>query len=105
MALSSSVSSSSVVAVSLRSVRKRTLGRPSRKRVAGRESWLSTLVRSGRARDAHAYADQYHLKGYLLTLLASNPLVDTRNDGTNTGETAQPDGWEGGQPDSGDNYN
>jgi len=112
MALSSSVSSSSGVAFSLRSVRKHLRGRPSRKRVAGRESWLSTLVRSGRARDAHAYADQYHLKGYLQSLLASNPLVDTCSplvdtciDGTNTGETAQPDGGEGGQPASGDNNN
>lgn len=105
MALSSSVSSSSVVAVSSPAVRKRRLGRPSRKRIAGRESWLSTLVKSGRARDARLYAEQYHLDGYLQALLASNTSVDTCSDGTNTGETAQPDGGEGGQPDSGDNYN
>lgn len=105
MALSSSVSSSSVVAVSSRSVRTRPLGRPSRKRVAGRESWLSTLVKSGRARDARLYAEQYHLDGYLQSLLASNPLLDTCIDCSDTGVTDQPDGGEGGQPASGDNYN
>jgi len=103
--ISSSVSSSSVATVSSPAVRKRRLGRPSRKRVAGRESWLSTLVKSGRARDAHAYADQYHLAGYLQALLASNPQVDTRIDCSDTGVTDQPDGGEGGQPASGDNYN
>ena len=85
MALSSSVTSLPLPSVSSRSVRTRPRGRPSRKRVAGRESWLSTLVKSGRARDARLYAEQYHLTGYLLTLL--------------------PDGGEGGQPASGDNYN
>ena len=105
MALSSSVSSSSVVAVSTPAVRKRRLGRPSRKRVAGRESWLSTLVRSGRARDARLYAEQYHLTGYLQALLASNPSMDTCSDGTNTGETALPDGGEGVTDGGGDNYN
>ena len=105
MALSSSVSSSSSQAVSLRSVRKHTRGRPSRKRVAGRESWLSTLVKSGRARDARLYAEQYHLTGYLLTLLSSIPQPDTCIDGSDTGVTALPDGGEGGQPASGDNYN
>jgi len=103
--LSSSVSSSSSVAASLRSVRKRRLGRPSRKRVAGRESWLSTLVRSGRARDARLYAEQYSLTVYLQALLASNPSVDTCSDCSDTGVTPQPDGGEGGQPASGDNYN
>ena len=105
MALSSSVTSPALTSVSSRSVRTRPLGRPSRKRVAGRESWLSTLVRSGRARDARLYAEQYHLTGYLLTLLSSIPQPDTCSDGTNTGETALPDGGEGGQPASGDNYN
>ena len=105
MALSSSVTSPVLTSVSSRTVRKHRLGRPSRKRVAGRESWISTLVRSGRARDAHAYAEQYNLNGYLQSLLSSNPLVDTCSDCTNTGETALPDGGEGGQPDSGDNYN
>ena len=105
MALSSSVTSLPLPSVSSRSVRKHPLGRPSRKRVAGRESWLSTLVRSGRARDAHAYAAQYHLTGYLLTLLSSIPKPDTCSDCSDTGVTAQADGGEGGQPASGDNYN
>jgi len=105
MALSSSISSASVVAVSSPAVRKRRLGRPSRKRVAGRESWLSTLVRSGRARDAHAYAAQYHLTGYLQSLLSSIPTVDTRSDDTNTGDTALPPGGEGVTDGGGDNYN
>ena len=105
MALSSSVSSSSVVAVSSRTVRKRRLGRPSRKRVAGRESWLSTLVKSGRAREAHAYAAQYHLDGYLQSLLASNLLPDTCIDCSDTGVTALPDGGEGVTDGGGDNYN
>jgi len=103
--ISASVSSLPSPSVSSRTVRTRPRGRPSRKRIAGRESWLSTLVKSGRARDAHAYAEQYHLTGYLQALLASNPSVDTRIDGTNTGDTALPEGGEGGQPDSGDNYN
>jgi len=103
--VSSSVSSTSVVAVSSPSVRKRPLGRPSRKRVAGRESWLSTLVKSGRARDARLYAEQYHLAGYLQALLAGHPTPDTSRDSTIAGETALPDGGEGGQPASGDNYN
>ena len=103
--VSSSVTSPVLTSVSSRTVRTRPRGRPSRKRVAGRESWLSTLVKSGRARDAHAYAAQYHLAGYLQSLLASNPSVDTCIDGTSTSETAQPDGGEGGQPASVDNYN
>ena len=105
MALSSSASSPSSQAVSSRTVRTRPRGRPSRKRVAGRESWLSTLVKSGRARDARLYAEQYHLTGYLLTLLSSIPKPDTCIDCSDTGVTAQPDGGEGGQPASGDNYN
>ena len=103
--VSSSVSSPVLVAVSSPAVRKRRLGRPSRKRVAGRESWLSTLVRSGRARDARLYAAQYHLDGYLATLLASNPSVDTRSDCTNTGDTALPPGGEGVTDGGTDNYN
>ena len=105
MALSSSVTSPAPTSVSSRTVRTRPLGRPSRKRVAGRESWLSTLVRSGRARDARLYAEQYNLTGYLQSLLSSIPTPDTCSDGTHTGETALPDGGEGGQPASGDNYN
>ena len=105
MALSSSVSSSPSPSVSAPAVRKRLRGRPSRKRVAGRESWLSTLVRSGRAREAHVYAERYHLNGYLQALLASNPQVDTRIDCSDTGVTAQPDGGEGGQPAGQDNNN
>jgi len=103
--VSSSVSSLPSPSVSSRTVRTRPLGRPSRKRVAGRESWLSTLVRSGRARDARLYAEQYHLDGYLQALLSSIPTPDTSRDGTNTGETAQPDGGEGGADGGGDNYN
>ena len=103
--VSSSVSSLLSQAVSSPSVRKRPRGRPSRKRIAGRESWLSTLVKSGRARDAHAYAAQYHLDGYLQALLSSIPTPDTCSDGTNTGETAQPHGGEGVTDGGGDNYN
>ncbi len=105
MALSSSVTSPVLTAVSSRTVRTRPRGRPSRKRVAGRESWLSTLVRSGRARDARLYAAQYHLDGYLQALLASNPTPDTSRDSSDTGDTAQPDGGEGGADGGGDNYN
>ena len=105
MALSSSVSSLPLPSVSPRTVRTRPLGRPSRKRVAGRESWLSTLVRSGRARDARLYAEQYHLSGYLQALLSSIPQADTCIDSSDTGVTAVPAGGEGGQPASGDNYN
>ena len=105
MALSSSVSSLPSPSVSTPAVRKRPLGRPSRKRVAGRESWLSTLVRSGRARDARLYAEQYHLDGYLQALLASNPSVDTCSDCSDTGVTALPTGGEGVTDGGGDNYN
>ena len=105
MALSSSASSLPSPSVSSRTVRKRPRGRPSRKRIAGRESWLSTLVKSGRARDAHVYAEQYHLAGYLQALLASNPSVDTCSDGTNTGDTALPPGGEGVTDGGTDNYN
>ena len=105
MALSSSVSSSSVTTVSLPTVRKRRLGRPSRKRVAGRESWLSTLVRSGRAREARLYAEQYHLDGYLQSLLSSIPAPDTCSTDTITGETARAAGGEGVTDGGGDNYN
>ena len=105
MALSSSTTSLPSIAVSLRTVRKRRLGRPSRKRIAGRESWLSTLVRSGRARDARLYAEQYGLTVYLQALLSSNPTPDTSSTGSVTGVTAQPHGGEGGQPANGDNYN
>jgi len=105
MALSSSASSLPSPSVSSRTVRKRRLGRPSRKRVAGRESWLSTLLKSGRARDARLYAAQYHLDGYLQALLASIPTPDTCSDCTNTGDTALPPGGEGGADGGGDNYN
>ena len=105
MALSSSVTSPVLTSVSLRSVRKRPRGRPSRKRVAGRESWLSTLVRSGRARDARLYAEQYHLDGYLQSLLSSIPAPDTCSTDTITGETARAAGGEGVTDGGEDNYN
>ena len=103
--ISASVSPLPSPSVSSRSVRTRPRGRPSRKRVAGRESWLSTLVRSGRARDARIYAEQYGLTVCLLALLASHPTPDTSRDSSDTGDTAQPDGGEGGADGGGDNYN
>lgn len=103
--VSSSASSPLSPSVSTPAVRKRRLGRPSRKRVAGRESWLSTLVKSGRARDARLYAEQYHLDGYLQALLASNPQADTCIDCSDTGVTALPEGGEGVTDGGGDNYN
>jgi len=41
----------------------------------------------------------------LLALLAGHPTPDTSRDSTIAGDTAQPEGGEGGQPASGDNYN
>ena len=73
-----------------RAVRKARIGRPTGKRKGGQASWVKRLITSGRIRDAYAYAQAHSL----LPLLAGVPLP-----------AAQPDGGEGGQPASGDNYN
>ena len=73
-----------------RAVRKARIGRPTGKAKGGQASWIRRLLTSGRIRDAYAYATAHSL----LPLLAGVPLP-----------AALPDGGEGGQPDSGDNYN
>ena len=73
-----------------RTVRSRRIGRPTGKAKGGQASWIKRLLSSGRIRDAYAYATAHNL----LPLLAGVPLpVD------------QPNGGEGGQPASGNNYN
>ena len=71
-------------------VRSRRIGRPTGKAKGGQASWVKRLLSSGRIREAYAYATAHNL----LPLLAGVPLP-----------AAQPDGGEGGQPASGDNYN
>ena len=73
-----------------RTVRSRRIGRPTGKAKGGQASWLKRLLASGRIRDAYAYATAHNL----LPLMAGVPLPP-----------ALPDGGEGGQPASGDNYN
>ena len=73
-----------------RAVRKGRIGRPSGKAKGGQASWVKRLLASGRIRDAYAYATAHNL----LSLLTGVPLPP-----------ALPDGGEGGQPASGDNYN
>ena len=73
-----------------RAVRSRRIGRPTGKAKGGQASWVKRLLSSGRIRDAYVYATAHNL----LALLAGVPLPP-----------AQPDGGEGGQPASGDNYN
>ena len=73
-----------------RTVRSRRIGRPSGKAKGGQASWVRRLLSSGRIREAYAYARAHNL----LALLAGVPLPP-----------ALPDGGEGGQPASGDNYN
>ena len=76
--------------VSARTVRSHRIGRPSGKAKGGQASWIKRLLASGRIREAYAYATAHNL----LALLAGVPLPP-----------ALPDGGEGGQPASGDNYN
>ena len=73
-----------------RTVRSRRIGRPTGKAKGGQASWIKRLLASGRIRDAYAYATAHNL----LPLLAGVPLPP-----------AMPDGGEGSQPASGDNYN
>ena len=73
-----------------RAVRTRRIGRPSGKAKGGQASWVRRLLTSGRIREAYAYATDHNL----LPLMAGVPLPP-----------ALPDGGEGGQPASGDNYN
>ena len=73
-----------------RAVRSRRIGRPTGKAKGGQASWVRRLLSSGRIRDAYAYATAHSL----LPLMAGVPVP-----------AALPDGGEGGQPASGDNYN
>ena len=84
------VISTPVTPILRRAVRKGRIGRPSGKAKGGQASWIKRLLSSGRVRDAYAYATAHSL----LPLLAGVPLP-----------AALPDGGEGGQPASGDNYN
>ena len=84
-----------------RAVRLRRIGRPSGKAKGGQASWVRRLLSSGRIREAWEYARAHNLSA----LLAGIPTPDTSRDCSDTGVTAQPDGGEGGQPASGDNYN
>ena len=76
--------------VSGRAGRNHRIGRPTGKTKGGQASWLKRLLSSGRIREAYAYAQAHSL----LPLMAGVPLP-----------AAQPDGGEGGQPASQDNYN
>ena len=73
-----------------RAVRSHRIGRPTGKAKGGQASWVRRLLSSGRIREAYDYATDHNL----LPLLAGVPLPP-----------ALPDGGEGGQPASGDNYN
>ena len=84
-----------------RTVRNHRIGRPTGKAKGGQASWVKRLLSSGRYRDALEYARAHNL----LALLAGIPTPDTSRDATEVGDTAVPDGGEGGQPASGDNYN
>ena len=90
MSLSTSVIFPAPPLVPCRAVRSRRIGRPTGKAKGGQASWVRRLLSSGRIRDAYAYATAHNL----LPLMAGVPLPP-----------AQPDGGEGGQPASGDNYN
>ena len=73
-----------------RAGRNHRIGRPTGKTKGGQASWLKRLLSSGRIREAYAYATAHNL----LPLMAGVPMP-----------AALPDGGEGGQPASGDNYN
>ena len=76
--------------VSGRTGRTGRIGRPTGKTKGGQASWLKRLLSSGRIREAYAYAQAHSL----LPLMAGVPRP-----------AAQPNGGEGGQPASQDNYN
>ena len=90
MSLSTSVIFPAPPLVPCRAVRSRRIGRPTGKAKGGQASWVRRLLSSGRIREAYTYATAHNL----LALLTGVPLPP-----------AQPDGGEGGQPASGDNYN
>ena len=90
MSLSTSVIFPSPPRLPCRTVRSRRIGRPTGKAKGGQASWVRRLLSAGRIREAYAYASAHNL----LPLLAGVPLPP-----------ALPDGGEGGQPASGDNYN